>query len=131
MDESEEIETNMRERLRDEKFEEYLHVSELSFGIERIPEKLMNRAVKIFSKHTAKEVREWSSQLIKSYQLLHAVEKPMNLDYAQPFSSTSDLVNFTPHLDKNLAMKKELEREQEMKRVFEQASETEVRLDEE
>ena len=51
----------MRERLQDEHFNDYLHVSELSFGAERIPDKLLNRAVKIFSKHTAKEVRDWSS----------------------------------------------------------------------
>ena len=55
----------------------------------------------------------------------------MNLDYTQPFSSTSDLINFTPHLDKNLAIKKELDREQEMKRNLDQANETEVKLDEE
>ena len=55
----------------------------------------------------------------------------MSLDYTQPFSSTSDLINFTPHLDKNLAIKKELDREQEMKRNLDQANETEVKLDEE
>ena len=60
-DATEEVESNMRERLQDENFNEYLHVSELSFGVERIPEKLLNRAVKVFSKHKAKEVRDWSS----------------------------------------------------------------------
>lgn len=75
----------------DENYAAYKHVSELSFGIDRIPEKLLTRAFKIFSKHNSKDVREWSGQLIKSYQMLHAVEKPMNLDYVKPFSNTSDL----------------------------------------
>jgi hypothetical protein len=52
--------------------------------------------LKIFSKHTVSEVKEWSAKLMKSYQLLHAIEKPMNLSYVKPFANTSDLVNKTP-----------------------------------
>ena len=46
-----------------------------------------------------------------SYQMLHAIEKPMNLDYSEPFSNTSDLVNCTPHIKHNHAQAKEEERE--------------------
>ena len=118
-DKTEEVEVNMRERLQDEKFAEYLSVSELSFGVERIPEKMLSRAVKVFSKHRAKEVREWSSQLIKSYQLLHAVEKPMNLDYVAPFANTSDLKEMTPKIDVDLARAREAERVYRQRRGME------------
>jgi hypothetical protein len=95
-----------RDTLFDEKYAEYKHVSELSFGIDRISEKLQGRAQKVFSKHPSKEVREWATQLMKSYQMLHAVEKPMNLDYVKPFANTSDLTNFTPNIDEKLAAAK-------------------------
>ena len=51
--------------------------------------------------------------------MLHAIEKPMNLDYVQPFSNTTDLVNLTPHIDPNLAMEKEKEREYRRKKGLE------------
>ena len=47
--------------------------------------------MKVLSKHRTAEVREWSRKLMQTYQLLHAVEKPMNLDYAKPFANTSDI----------------------------------------
>jgi len=67
--------------------------------------------------------------------MLHAVEKPMNLDYAQPFSNTDDLKDFTPKIDENLAKAKELEREEELKKKLsketdEKADETTIDLDE-
>lgn len=40
-----------RATLFDEKHADYKHVSTLSFGIDRIPEKFLTRAHKIFSKH--------------------------------------------------------------------------------
>ena len=104
-----------RNTLFDAKYAEFKHVSELSFGIDRIPEKLQGRAQKVFSKHQSKEVREWSAQLMKSYQMLHAVEKPMNLNYVKPFANTSDLVKFTPNIDEKLAAAKEQERIYQMK----------------
>ena len=97
-------------RQEDEKHEEYNHVSKVSLPIDRIPEPILQRAHKIFSKHNTRDIKEWSKQLMRSYQMLHAVEKPMNLDYVQPFSNTSDLVNLTPHIDPELAKKKEDER---------------------
>ena len=99
-----------RAQLFDEHYGEYKHLSELSFGIDRIPEKLLNRAGRVFSKHNSKEIREWSSQLMKSYQMLHAVERPMNLDYVKPFANTSDLINFTPNINEQVAAAKEQER---------------------
>ena len=50
-----------RIELFDENYEAYKHVSELSFGIDRIPEKMIARAHKIFSKHTTHEVRDWAA----------------------------------------------------------------------
>ena len=47
---------------------------------------------------------------MKTYQLLHAVEKPMNLDYVKPFANTSDLKNFTPNIHEQVAKAKEEER---------------------
>jgi len=70
----------------------------------------MLRAQKVFSKHTSTEIRQWSSQLMKSYQMLHAIEKPMNLDYVKPFSNTSDLIHKTPNIHEELAKAKEKER---------------------
>jgi len=35
---------------------------------------------------------------MKNYQLLHAIEKPMNLQYVKPYANTSDLVNKRPHI---------------------------------
>ena len=38
--------------------------------------------------------------------MLHAVEKPMNLDYVKPFANTSDLKNMTPKIHVDLAAKR-------------------------
>lgn len=46
---------------------------------------------------------------MKNYQLLHAVEKPMNLDYVKPFANTADLINKTPFIHPGQAKKKEEE----------------------
>ncbi len=54
--------------------------------------------VKVFSKHHVSEMRDWGRMLMKSYQLLHAIEKPMNLQYVKPYANTADLVNKTPHI---------------------------------
>ena len=43
---------------------------------------------------------------MKNYQLLHAVEKPLNFDFVKPFANTSDFKNFTPHIDENQAAQK-------------------------
>lgn len=76
-----EIVSESTQRYYDSKYAEYAHVAQLSPGIDRIPEDILKRAHKVFSKHTQHEVRLWAKQLMKSYQLLHAIEKPMNFDY--------------------------------------------------
>ena len=111
----EEQEEQVGKRVEDEKHEEYHNVSKLSLPIDRIPEAILKRAHKVFSKHNSTDIREWSWRLMRSYQLLHAVEKPMNLDFVQPFANTSDLANLTPHIDPNLAKKREEEREHKMR----------------
>lgn len=72
--------------------------------MDRVPVDLQKRMKKVFSKHSSKDIRLWSRQLMQSYQLLHAVEKPMNLDYAKPFSNTSDLKNMTPKIFNRVAL---------------------------
>ena len=78
-------------------------MSSLGLPTDRIPEDILARATKVFSKHSSKEVRGWSDLLMKNYQLLHAVEKPMNFDFVKPYASTSDLQNMTPNIDHDLA----------------------------
>jgi hypothetical protein len=86
-------------RVEDSRHELYQHVSELGLPIDRIPQDMLARLNKIFSKHQAREVREWGHLLMKNYQLLHAVEKPINFDFVKPFASTTDLKNMIPDLD--------------------------------
>ena len=74
--------------------------------IDRIPEDIQKRMIKVLSKHKPIEIREWSRKLMQNYQLLHAVEKPMNLDYAKPFANTSDLKNMTPIIHADLALER-------------------------
>ena len=63
-----------------------------------IPQILTNRAKKVFSKHNIHEIRHWSGLLTDHYHLLHAMEKPMNLDYTRQFANTDDLVSDTPEV---------------------------------
>lgn len=94
-------------RVQDSKATEYDPYSLLHLPIDRIPEPMQKRMVKVFSKHDVKDVKEWGQKLMKSYQLLHAIEKPMDLNYVKPFANTSDLVKKTPIIDANEAKKKE------------------------
>ena len=50
-----------RDQLFDKDYAANKHVSELAIGIDRIPEKLLARAQKVFSKHNTKDVRLWAS----------------------------------------------------------------------
>lgn len=54
-------------------------------------------------------MREWGHLLMKNYQLLHAIEKPMNLEYVKPFANTSDLANKTPTIHANEAKQRKEE----------------------
>lgn len=57
--------------------------------------------------------------------MLHAVERPMNLDYVKPFANTSDLINFTPNINEQVAKAKADERAYSQK-VEQQAQGAEV-----
>jgi hypothetical protein len=86
-------------RFEDENHEQYKEVSSVTLPVETIPQNLQNVARKILGKHSPKEVREWSHQLMSSYQMLHAVEKPMNLEHVMtPFGNTTDLKESIPTL---------------------------------
>lgn len=67
------------ERKNDRNFDEYSPYSILHLPIDRIPSDIQRMMIKVFGKHKPFEVREWATKLMQSYQLLHAIEKPMNL----------------------------------------------------
>ena len=90
-------------RAKDAMNELYSPLAQLALPVDRVPEDIQKRMIKVLSKHKPSEVRAWSSKLMQSYQMLHAVEKPMNLDYAKPFSNTSDMKNMTPKIHFDLA----------------------------
>ena len=48
----------VQERVRDDG-EVYDLVAKTTTGIDRLPDKLLDRMRKVFSKHSVKEVREW------------------------------------------------------------------------
>jgi hypothetical protein len=93
-------------RIKDAMNNDYSPLAQLAVPVDRVPEDIQKRMIKVLSKHRPAEVREWSRKLMQSYQMLHAVEKPMNLDYAKPFSNTSDLKNMTPKIHVDLAIKR-------------------------
>lgn len=90
-------------RVHDSKYALYGPYAQFVLPIDKVPEDIQKRMIKVLRKHNVREIREWSSKLMQSYQLLHAVEKPMNLDYAKPFANTSDLKNMTPKIFSDLA----------------------------
>ncbi len=81
----------------------------VTLATDRVPDDILRRMHKIFSKHSVPDVREWSKLLMKNYQLLHAIEKPMNLEYVKPYANTSDLVNKTPIIHANDAKQRKEE----------------------
>ena len=83
----------------------------MAMPAEELPEEIERRMRKVFSKHNVKDMRDWGTLLMKNYQMLHAVEKPMNLQYVKPYANTSDLINKTPTLHaKDAKQKKEEEK---------------------
>lgn len=75
--------------------------------MEEIPEDILKIAQKIFSKHSRYEVKTWGNRLSKQYNILVSTEKPLNLDYARPFSNTNDLVRNVPEVSYRAAAEKE------------------------
>ena len=102
----------------DSRHESYGPYSDVTLSIDRVPEEITKRMVKVFSKHSVPDVREWGRLLMKNYQMLHAVEKPMNLQYVKPYANTSDLVNKTPFIHPGQA---KLKREEDAKAKVEEA----------
>ena len=56
----EEVSRDPKTRYYDSKYAEYAHVAQLSTGIDRIPDDILQRANKVFSKHGSKEIKEWT-----------------------------------------------------------------------
>jgi hypothetical protein len=73
-------------------------IASVTLPIDRLPEDMLKRMHKVFSKHSVKEVREWGALLVKNYHFLYAIEKPMNLNYVKTFANTNDLINKTPNI---------------------------------
>jgi len=63
----------------DQNYKEYF-MSRFTESIMDSPELLQKMAIKVFSKHTAKEIREWSEKLMLRYSQTHATEAPTNLN---------------------------------------------------
>ena len=74
--------------------------------MEQIPDDILTSATKVFSKHSRFEVKKWANMLMKHYHLMVSTEKPMNLDYARPFSNTSDLAKNVPEVSPATASEK-------------------------
>ena len=76
-----------------------------------VPDEIKRRAIKVFSKHDSIAVNHWGKTIATLLHQLHAVEKPMNLDYTKPFANTSDLVENTPnlHVPEDIRKKDELD----------------------
>ena len=96
-------------RVHDSLHDRYQALASTTLTIDRVPEDITKRMVKVFSKHHVKEIREWGQVLMKNYQLLHAIEKPMNLQYVKPYANTSDLQAKTPNLHPELAKERAAE----------------------
>ena len=51
-------------RIKDKDFEDFAPYSMLHIPIDRIPEDIQKRMVKVFSKHRVHDVRHWSRKLM-------------------------------------------------------------------
>ena len=105
-------------RIKDSMNSDFAPLAQLAVPVDRVPEDIQKRMIKVLSKHRVSEVREWCQKLMQSYQLLHAVEKPMNLDYVKPFSNTSDLKNMTPKIHFDLAQKRQEQENEKSQKEF-------------
>lgn len=91
-----------------------------AIDLEKIPDDILVKANKVFSKHTRYEIKQWSATLMKHYNMLISNEKPLNLDYARPFSNTNDLARNVPELSPSTAVNKE-KREKERQEFIKQS----------
>ena len=74
--------------------------------MDAIPQEIQDRAQKVFSKHSRHEIVTWARNLQDHYQLMIAREKPLNLNYAKPFSNTNDLAKNVPEIHASTAAEK-------------------------
>jgi hypothetical protein len=51
----------------DKHYKEYGPVAQLGLPVDRVPEDMQKRMVKVLSKHRTAEVREWSRKLMQTY----------------------------------------------------------------
>jgi len=84
-----------------------------NIDLETIPDVILQRANKVFSKHTRYEVKKWANTLIQHYNLMVSTEKPMNLDFARPFSNTSDIVRNVPEASFKSEIEKKLKEKEQ------------------
>lgn len=84
-------------------------VAKVTLSIDRLPDDILNRMRKVFSKHSVKDVREWGALLMKNYHFLYSIEKPMNLSYVKTFANTNDLINKTPNIHESEKAKRDEE----------------------
>ena len=54
-------------REQDAQHEVYGKYAEVTLGIDVVPEEIIRRMRKVFSKHNVQEMREWSNKLMQSY----------------------------------------------------------------
>jgi ribosomal protein RSM22 (predicted rRNA methylase) len=80
---------------RDPKFDEY-HMARVNEKLEVIPEEMQRRAQRVFSKHTYKDIRFWTSKYLLNYCQNHACEPPIdltNLPKDRPLFANSEEIN--------------------------------------
>jgi ribosomal protein RSM22 (predicted rRNA methylase) len=79
----------------DPMFDEY-YMARVNETLEKIPDEMQKRAHSVFSKHTYKDVRFWTSKYLLNYCQNHACEPPIdlsNLPKDRPLFANSEEVN--------------------------------------
>lgn len=78
-----------------ELFDENYHIYKMAHcgtTIMGIPVKLQAMAKKIFSKHVAQDVRQWSKKYLIQFSQNHACEPPINLNIiSKPFANSNEI----------------------------------------
>jgi ribosomal protein RSM22 (predicted rRNA methylase) len=75
-------------------------LSHLHMKTQLLPDKVLKRIAKVFGKYPHAELRQMGSEYLKFYQILHAVERPLDITEFEktPFRNTSDLYKVKPSL---------------------------------
>ena len=48
-------------------YKEWGPIARVSMGIDRVPDDIIKRMRKVFSKHSVKDIREWGDLLMRNY----------------------------------------------------------------